>query len=46
MLNEHLATLNQFISRSTDKCRPFFYVLKKMESISTRMRNVRRLSRD
>ena len=24
MLNGHLATLNQFISRSTNKCKPFF----------------------
>ena len=23
-LNEHLAALNRFISRSTDKCKPFF----------------------
>jgi len=28
-LNRHLAVLNRFISQSTDKCRPFFQVLKK-----------------
>ena len=28
MLNRHLAALNRFISRSTDKCKPFFQVLK------------------
>jgi len=29
MLNGHLATLNRFISRFTDKCKPFFQALKK-----------------
>ena len=29
MLNERLAVLNRFISRSTDKCRHFFQALKK-----------------
>jgi len=29
MLNEYLAALNRFISRSTDKCKPFFQALKK-----------------
>jgi len=29
ILNVHLAALNQFISRSTDKCRPFFQASKK-----------------
>ena len=29
MLNRYLVTLNRFISRSTDKCRPFFQALKK-----------------
>jgi len=29
MLNERLAALNRFISRSMDKCRPFFQALKK-----------------
>jgi len=29
MLNGRLAPLNRFISRSTDKCRPFFQALKK-----------------
>ena len=29
MLNERLAALTRFISRSTDKCRPFFQALKK-----------------
>jgi len=29
MLNRHLAVLNQFISRSTDKCKLFFQALKK-----------------
>jgi len=29
MLNERLAVLNRFISRSMDKCMPFFQALKK-----------------
>jgi len=29
MLNGHLAALNRFISRSTDKCKQFFLALKK-----------------
>ena len=29
MLNGHLAALNRFISRSTDKCKTFFLALKK-----------------
>jgi len=29
MLNGHLAALNRLISRSTDKCKPFFQGLKK-----------------
>jgi len=29
MMNGRLAALNQFISRSMDKCKPFFQALKK-----------------
>ena len=29
-LNSQIAALNRFISRATDKCLPFFYILKKL----------------
>jgi len=29
IVNGRLASLNKFLSRSTDKCKPFFQVLKK-----------------
>ena len=45
-LNRHLAVLNRFISQSTDKCRPFFQVLKRTGVDSAGMRSVRCLSRD
>jgi len=32
MLNGHVAALNRFISRSIDKCKPFFQALKKNEA--------------
>ena len=41
MLNGHLVALNRLISRSTDKCRPFFQALEGMEPTSARTKNAR-----
>ena len=46
MLNERLTVLNRFISRSTDKCMPFFQALKKMESTSAGVKNTKQPSKD
>jgi len=32
ILNGRLAALNRFLSRSTDKCKPFFQAIKKNET--------------
>ena len=46
ILNGRLATLNRFLSRSMDKCKPFFQALKKMEQTSVGMKNARPRSKD
>jgi len=45
ILNGRLAALNRFLSRSIDKCKPFFLVIKKNEVVSAGTKSVKQHSK-